>query len=153
MTGNRLSLEQLLECAITASWQQLLPDKMPVLIHAEYHPGGDAPLEFVKIWCSSERGYWRLVCDYWPHHLSARPIGPTFSDGYQSDRLTKAFEMLSRDPDRFSRLGTDSRDGFLLLQDVTVEQCAGAQKMLSEQLSLPSDAVFNVASKGTYADA
>ena len=134
MMGKKLSIEQLLRCAVLASWKELMPANTPALVRIDYHPGGDAPLQFVKIWASTERGYWRLVCDYWPEPLWLRPRGLTFSNGYHADRLLQVFEVISQNPQSFTNTGAIDRDGGLLLQDVTPQQCAQAEHILAEAL-------------------
>ena len=127
----KTSLEQLLECGIQASWTELTATAGTALMRVEYHPGGDVPLEFVKIWASTVRGYWSLVCEYWPRSLSSRPAGLTFSNQYHSAGLAQAFAAITRSPAEFPRSASDGFDGFVLVENVTAAQQTEAEQQLA----------------------
>ena len=129
-----ISLEQLLQCAVMASWQELTPAGMPVVVRVEYHPGGKSPLEFVKIWSSIAWGYWSLICEYWPKALWSRPWGVVFSNGYHSDRLIQAFAAVTQNPTQFPSGSSSDRDGFILVQKVTGEDQTRAEQCLTRIL-------------------
>ena len=151
MTGQQTTLKQYLEWAVLASWKQLMPSKTPVIARIDYHPGGDAPLEFIKVWASTERGYWNLVCDYWPQSSASRPVRPTFTHAYHSDRLLQALEAIPQHLPRFNSHDQGGRDGFILLQNVTPPQCDRAEQMLNGYMN--AVLATSAASESVYADA
>lgn len=134
MIRKQISLEQLLQYAIMASWQELATARKPALVRVECHPGGKAPLEFVKIWSSRERGYWSLICEYRPKALWSPPWGVGFSNGYHSDRLIAVFATLTQNLEQFPSGSSSDRDGFILVQDVTAEDQTRAEQCLSKIL-------------------
>jgi hypothetical protein len=129
-----INLEQLLDYAVQAGWNDLEPAATLAQVRVEYHPGGDVPLEFVKVWASTVRGTWSLVCEYWPLSLWSRPIGLTFSNQYYSEGLVQAFAAVARTPDAFPRGASNGFDGFLLVENVTAEEQAQAERQLANAL-------------------
>lgn len=128
-----------------------MPAGTPMIARMEYHPGESGALEFMKLWASTQRGYWNLVCEYWPVSLWSRPVGLTFSNGYHSARLVHALETIPRHLQRLSSLDQSAGDGLILLQDVTAEQCDHAEQKLTECAN--SVTATSAASESVYADA
>ena len=55
-------LDHILESAVVINWSDLVRGAIPGLIHVEYHVGDGRLIEDVRIWSSTARGYWSLVC-------------------------------------------------------------------------------------------
>ena len=60
----RLRLDQVLECAVVLNWDDVAGTDPGTLVHVEYERSSERPLTFVKVWSSTERGIWTLVCEY-----------------------------------------------------------------------------------------
>jgi hypothetical protein len=62
-------------------WSDLVRGAIPGLIHLEYHIGEEQFVDNLRIWSSTARGYWSLVC-----HCSVDPdlsCTLNFKNGYQ----------------------------------------------------------------------
>lgn len=63
MTQNlRPSLDRILESAVILSWADLFHGHRSGSIHLEYAFGPDGSISTLKLWLSTVRGRWRLVC-------------------------------------------------------------------------------------------
>ena len=51
------TLEQMLECAIVASWEDLTNGTQPGLIHIEYNLTAGGTVDDLRIWSSVTRGH------------------------------------------------------------------------------------------------
>ena len=74
-------LDHILESAVVINWSDLVRGAIPGLVHLEYHVGEKRLIDDVRIWSSTARGYWSLVC-----HCSIDPnLSCTlhFKNGYQ----------------------------------------------------------------------
>lgn len=87
-------LDRVLEDAVVLGWNELLPTSTAGVIHVEYHTGPDHSLEYVKIWASTERGYWNLVCEYWTCSLWSHVPGLSFGKGYHSGEFSHRLERV-----------------------------------------------------------
>jgi len=93
-----LQIEQVLESAVILSWNELLSGFDSATVHVEYATAPEPCLQYLKIWGSTEKGKWKLICEYWISAGSAGAphIGLTFGRGYDSPRLTKILESILR---------------------------------------------------------
>lgn len=96
--ATNLQLEDVLESAVILSWNELISGIDSATVHVEFATAPEPSLQYLKIWRSTERGKWDLICEYW---ISAGgpgtpKIGLTFSRGYNSPRLTKILESILR---------------------------------------------------------
>jgi len=57
-----MSLDHILESAVVINWSDLVRGAIPGLVHVEYHVGEGRLIDDVRIWSSTARGYWSLVC-------------------------------------------------------------------------------------------
>ena len=76
-----MPLDHVLESAVVINWSDLVRGTIPGLIQVEYHVGEEQLVDNVRIWSSTARGYWSLVC-----HCSIDPdLSCTlhFRNGYQ----------------------------------------------------------------------
>ena len=74
-------LDHILECAVVINWSDLVRGAIPGLVHVEYPVAEERLIDDVRIWSSTARGYWSLVC-----HCSIDPdLSCTlhFRNGYQ----------------------------------------------------------------------
>jgi len=93
-----LPLDDILESAVILSWSELFSGPDSSMVHVEYATAPEPCLQYLKIWRSSKRSKWELICEYWISAGSAGAphIGLTFGRGYRSPRLTKMLESILR---------------------------------------------------------
>ena len=53
-------LNQILESTIVLNWKELTKNA-EALIHVEYHIGVERSMDYLRVWSSTDRGYWNLV--------------------------------------------------------------------------------------------
>ena len=61
-SSESMPLDQVLENAVVINWSDLVRGAVPGLVHVEYHVGTERLIDDVRIWSSTARGYWSLVC-------------------------------------------------------------------------------------------
>src|SRR6185437_7747187 len=61
----RTTIDRILECAVTVNWKDLTKAQSNTSMRIEYRSGPQHSLEYLKLWSSSERGYWHLLAEYW----------------------------------------------------------------------------------------
>jgi hypothetical protein len=57
-----MPLDHILESAVVISWSNLVRGAIPGLVQVEYHVGKERLIDDLRIWSSTSRGYWSLVC-------------------------------------------------------------------------------------------
>lgn len=81
----RQSLDRILECAVILSWADLLDDHRPGSIHVEYAFSPRGTINTLKLWLSTARGRWHLVCG----------IETEFNNRIQSEDWCKSTDLAS----------------------------------------------------------
>ncbi len=89
-----IQLDAILADAVILSWSDLMPELTSGQIHIEYHVEATGLVEFVKVWGSTIRGYWNLICEHWMRWNATHQSGLHFSNGYKSDRLAKMLDTI-----------------------------------------------------------
>jgi hypothetical protein len=108
----KTSIDEMLQSAVTLSWQDLSQTKEKGLISIEYAPG--SPLEYLKIWNLASKGSWDLICEYWMASQSSPGTAKLkFSNGYGSAILAKTLNMIMQRQGDFT---SSQRPGAGLLQ-------------------------------------
>ena len=78
-TGDSIPFDEALADVVVLSWNDLMPEPSSGLIHIEYHVDSLGAVEFVKVWASTIRGEWNLVCGHWTQaggsHEKRAPTG------------------------------------------------------------------------------
>lgn len=105
----RVELARVLESAVVLSWKDLLDKSEKGLVHIEYGTAPEPSLQYLKVWLSTTRGTWDLICEYWASSGSSKLLAGhlTFSNGYHSADLAIMLERLMQHQDGF----TDSLSG------------------------------------------
>ena len=78
-----------------------MPERTSGLIHIEYHVEPLGAVEFVKVWASTIRGYWKLICEDWRRWDPSQSSGPHFRNGYKSDGLNKMLDTIMQHQEVF----------------------------------------------------
>ena len=90
-------LDYALESAVVHNRKELLPDAPSGQIHVEYETDDKGGLEFLKIWASTVRGYWNLVCEMWLQPLWSNRVGLRFANDFHSASLAAALGKATQD--------------------------------------------------------
>jgi hypothetical protein len=99
----RVQIDRVLESAVVLSWKDLLHTGKEGLVHVEYGTAPEPSLQYLKIWLSTTRGTWDLICEYWMSAGSAKapPAGLTFRNGYYSTDLAQMLGQMMQHHDDF----------------------------------------------------
>ncbi len=89
-----IHLDAILTDAVILNWSELMPELRSGQIHIEYHVEATGSVEFVKVWGSTIRGYWSLICEHRMRWNTAHQSGLHFSNGYKSDRLAEMLDTI-----------------------------------------------------------
>jgi hypothetical protein len=97
-------LDHALESAVIQSWDELMPTSPEGLIQIEYQTGDNGSVEFLKIWASTIRGHWNLVCELWMLPLWSHATGLSFSNDYHSAAFAHTLELVMGHESAYSKL-------------------------------------------------
>lgn len=97
-------LDRALEYAVIQSWDELMPDSVSGTISIEYQTGADGSLDFFKIWASTIRGHWKLVCECWLRPLWSNATGLRFSNDFHSVDFAHTLEYVMGHQEAFLKL-------------------------------------------------
>ena len=107
------TLEQILESAVVASWQDLMNGAQPGLIHIEYDLTAGGNVDDLRIWSSIARGHWLLVCEYGTSASKSHSSGVRFDNGYHSESLAHTLEFVIQHQNAFALPPNLGRPGLL----------------------------------------
>jgi hypothetical protein len=93
-TMDSVGMNVILADAVVLSWDDLMPQTDSGLIHIEYHVEPLGSVEYMKVWASTVRGYWKLVCEHWMRSDTTHRGGLRFDNDYESNQLSKMLEMI-----------------------------------------------------------
>lgn len=114
-----------LENAVVANWNELMPVASVGVINVEYHAGPESLLEYVKVWASSERGYWSLICEYWKGSLWNHIPGISFGKGYRAGNFSLRLEGIVQHQNDFG--SAPQRDGSIRIYPPTETEREAAE--------------------------
>jgi hypothetical protein len=126
-----LTLEEILESAIVASWESLTNGAQPELIHIEYNFAAGT-LDDLRIWSSLTRGHWLLVCEYWMSASGSHRSGVRFDNGYYSEGLAHIIEFVMQRQNAFALPANVGRPGLLQIPRPTEAEIAAAAVSVRE---------------------
>ena len=121
-------LDRTLEYAVVQSWDQLVSDSSSGLIQIEYQTGADGSLDFFKIWASTVRGRWDLICEFWAKPLWSHDTGLRFGADYHSVDFAHTLELVMRREDAFSKL--PDQQGLIQISPPTPEERTAAERWM-----------------------
>src|SRR5579872_2422550 len=88
------TIERILECAVCLNWEDFASSSLPTSMQLEYRIGTTHSLDSLKLWSSTSRGYWNLVCEYWMQSSTTHQRGITFTGAYSSPVLTHMLDAI-----------------------------------------------------------
>src|ERR1051325_4629496 len=124
-----LRLDRALESAVQVSWNDLMSVAESGSIHLEYRIESDGSLQYLKIWASTRRGYWNLVCEQWITSAWLHSPGLHFFDGYYSEGLAHFLEIVARHQGTFIGVSGTCRCGSLHTSQPTEDESREARRL------------------------
>jgi hypothetical protein len=103
------SLELALEDAVVLSWNELMPTATSGVINIEYHTSPEYLMEYLKVWASSDRGYWTMICEYWKCSLWSHIPGISFGKGYGPGDFSRRLENVMQHENDFDMASQQDR--------------------------------------------
>jgi hypothetical protein len=102
-TAAKPSLELALENAVVLSWGELMPTATSGMINVEFHNSPENLMEYLKVWASSDRGYWTMICEYWKCSLWSHVPGISFGKGYGPGDFSRRLENVMQHENDFDK--------------------------------------------------
>jgi hypothetical protein len=133
--GSTQSIDRILESAVVQSWPDLMKNLTSGLLHLEYVFASDNSLDSLRLLSSTVWGQWNLVCEYWMSSSALHGKGTCFRDGFRSEDLSRALELIMQHQRTFSPSPNLGRTGLLQIQAPTAEQTRAAAQSLTEAFS------------------
>lgn len=127
--GTPSQIKDLLGSAIVVSWKELLQSSLTGVVQVEYGTAPEPSLQYVKVWLSTARGNWELVCEYWMSAGTQRTpaIGLTFSNGFYSECLARMLQdVLQRRGGVPSCLAGDTAVNLIIINSPTEQDSRNA---------------------------
>ena len=120
-----IPLDQVLESAVVINWNDLIRGSNPALIHLEYHIGEAGFIDNLRIWSSTARGYWSLVCQC----LIDPDLSCTvnFRNGYEARDLGKSLQTIMKRQAEFPYKSTVDTNHLVQVGQPTVDLIAAAK--------------------------
>jgi hypothetical protein len=112
----RIRLDQILECAVILNWDDVAVPGPSTLIHVEYERSAQRPLARVKVWTSSMRGVWTLICEYRSHAQGDILPGVSFGRNFVSHGLATMLDTVIRNQSLCAAPPDNFRSGSGLVQ-------------------------------------
>lgn len=98
-----MELDRAFRLAVVLAWGDLARVSQPSSVRVEYRCEPGVPLDQVSVWSTGARGYQHRVCDYWTSASLSHPQGARFRNGYSSDQLAKALDLVMKNQGQFTR--------------------------------------------------
>ena len=130
-----LRLDHTLEAALKAHWNELMPETDAGLIQVEYRTEKDGNLQYLKIWASTDRSGWNLICEQWVTAAWSQVPGLQFSPGYYSKGLGRVLEVISRNQNAFTTPADSEQNGRLQVSAPAEEERRTAENCVAEVLA------------------
>jgi hypothetical protein len=131
-TSERRNIDRVLECAVVATWADLMRGAQTGLIHIEYRFAAGGTLDFLQVWSSLTRGHWLLACSWWSSASAFHAAGVRFENGYQSEALARILQFVMQHQNAFVLPPQLGRKGMLQIVTPTKEDVAAAAELINE---------------------
>jgi hypothetical protein len=141
-----VQLDHILQSAIVSAWKDLGQPAGEGMVQLEYHVGRDNSIEYLKMWCANQRGYWSLVCDY-----SVNPGwsgGPRFANGYHSRDLGRSLEAIMMNQPMFCHELRPESNVLLQVGPPSTEAVTAAAQQVAEAFAKATNPLAKVRRPG-----
>ena len=128
------TIGRILECAVCVNWKDFAGTSSPTAMRFQYRIGPYQLLKHLKLWLSTSRGHWKLVCEYWMEADTKHPSGITFSRNYSSAGLTCMLDAITHHPGEFALDRGDMLDRLVQIPCPDDTQLAAARHQLTRVL-------------------
>jgi hypothetical protein len=129
-----MRLDRILQDAVQAHWNELMPAEDDGWVHIEYRTESDASLQYLKIWGSTTRGCWHLICEQWMTTAWSHVPGLQFFSDYYSEGLGRVLEVVTRHQSAFLPL-EPCQNGMIQVSPPTKEERRTAESWIAEVLA------------------
>jgi len=133
--SGRVGLHRMLECTVILNWNELMKSPTSGLVQIEYRTDATYSLEYLKVWCSTVRGYANLACEYWVCPLWSHMTGLQWETGYNSAGFATMLESAIQHQDTHSKFA--HRFGSIQIRPPREEERIDAEKDAASAI-LPS---------------
>jgi hypothetical protein len=128
------TIKHILECAVCLNWKDFVSNSLPLAMQLEYRVGQTRSLESLKLWSSTSRGYWNLVCEYWMQSSTTHQQGITFTGTYSSPGLGRMLDAIMHHQEAFSFDCAEPLDGLVQVASPGETQSAAARLQMTQAL-------------------
>ncbi len=128
------AIDRVLQSAVCSNWKELSTNSSPMAMRLEYRIGSKRSLEHLKLWSSTSRGYWKLVCEYAIQTDTAHRRGITFTEPNCSPGLARMLDAIMHHQEVFSPVRAALDDGLVQIAAPDAAQFAGAKRHIVEAL-------------------
>lgn len=105
-------------------------------MRVEYGLASDGSMQYLKIWASTTRGYWNLICEQWMTTAWSHVPGLRFSTGYYSESLAHLLEIIARHHDVLMTVSGEHRNGSLQISPPTEEESREARRLTADVVAV-----------------
>jgi hypothetical protein len=126
-----MDLDQILESAVIANWEELMRGAPSGLVHIEYGFVPTGTLDHLQIWSSTTRGRWLLACA-WMSACESQDKGVRLENGYESEGLVRTLELVITHQNSFAAPPNIGRAGLLQVATPTQNQTSAAAASVNE---------------------
>ena len=121
------TIDRILECAVALNWNALASTDEATALQVEYRIGPGRSLDYLKLWSSTTRGVWNLLCEYWMQSSSGHESGTTFTGGNHSGDFTWMLDAIMQHQRAFLPGSSDFVDGLVQVHRPTDADLASAR--------------------------
>jgi hypothetical protein len=128
------TIDRILECAVALNWNALAGTNEPTAFQVEYRIGPDRSLDYLKLWSTTTRGVWNLICEYWTQSTPGHESGTKFTGGNYSGDFTWMLDAIMKHQRAFPPGSPDFMDGLVQIKEPTEAELASARTDMNAAL-------------------
>jgi hypothetical protein len=107
-----------------------MPKLTSGLIHIEYHVEPLGSVEYMRVWASTVRGSWSLICEHWMRWSASHLSGLEFSNGYASNTLARMLDTIMQHQEIFLVGAAPGKDRMIQVYPPADADRAAAGRMM-----------------------
>lgn len=130
----KMTIDRILECAVTLNWNSLTRGDENPAMQVEYRTGSSHALQYLKLWSSTKRGVWKLICEYWMQSSATHDTGATFSGGWYSADLAWMLNAIMQHQEAFRPGSCDLAGGLIQINRPTDTDLSSSQADMTAAL-------------------